>query len=213
MNILLVAGGDPKLWPADIMVKPFDLFVGIDRGALFLLEENKEVALAVGDFDSLSKKEHDLVGQKAQEILSAIAEKDDTDTQLALASIFAKYPLAQVTLIGATGGRLDHLLANIWLGVEPRFTPFMQQITIRDNKNCLSYLPAGKHRVKKIPGLKYLAYCCLTPVSKLTLTKSKYTLDQVEVLQPTSYASNEFIGQEAEISFASGIVAVIQSRD
>ena len=173
MNILLVAGGDPKLWPADIMAKPFDLFVGIDRGALFLLEENKEVALAVGDFDSLSKKEHDLVGQKAQEILSAIAEKDDTDTQLALASIFAKYPLAQVTLIGATGGRLDHLLANIWLGVEPRFTPFMQQITIRDNKNCLSYLPAGKHRVKKNSGAKIFSLLLFNTCFKTYVDKKQ----------------------------------------
>lgn len=213
MNILIVAGGNPHLWPEDIMTQSFDLFVGIDRGALYLLEQEKEVALAVGDFDSLSKQEHDFVLQHAKEVVSAVAEKDDTDTQLALVSVFTKYPLAQVTLIGATGGRLDHLLANIWLGVEPRFAPFMQQITIQDNQNSVSYLPAGNHQVKKIPTMNYLAYCCLTPVSKLTLTKSKYTLDHIEVLHPTSYASNEFVGEVAEISFASGIIAVIQSRD
>jgi len=213
MNILLVAGGDPQLWPVDIMSQPFDFFVGIDRGALFLVQQKKELNLAVGDFDSLTLAEKELVIQKADEVLTAAAEKDDTDTQLALVSVFSKYPKAKVTLIGASGGRLDHLLANIWLGVEPRFVPFMQQITLCDRQNSLSYLPAGKHVVKKIPTMKYLAYCCLTPVSKLTLAKSKYTLDEVDVLQPTSYASNEFVTEVAEICFTSGIIAVIQSRD
>lgn len=213
MKVLLVAGGEKKLWPQAIMSESFDLYVGIDRGALFLVQQKKQLALAVGDFDSLTSEERKFVFQKAETVVTAAAEKDDTDTQLALHSIFTQYPEAQITLIGATGGRLDHLLANIWLGVEPRFAPFMQQITLCDYQNHLSYLPAGKHIIKKISGMKYLAYCCLTPVSQLTLTKSKYTLQQVDVLQPTSYASNEFIGDIAEIEFTSGVVAVIQSRD
>ena len=49
--------------------------------------------------------------------------KDDTDTQLGIFNTFERYPQAEVTLIGATGGRLDHLLANLWLGMEPRFKP------------------------------------------------------------------------------------------
>lgn len=35
-----------------------------------------------------------------------------------------RYPEAQIDLIGATGGRLDHLLANLWLPLEDRFRPF-----------------------------------------------------------------------------------------
>ena len=49
--------------------------------------------------------------------------------------------------------------------------------------------------------MKYLAYCCLTPVSNLTLKGSKYVLENKEVEYPTSYASNEFLSDTAEFSF------------
>jgi thiamine pyrophosphokinase len=71
----------------------------------------------------------------------------------------------------------------------------------------------GTHTIHKEAGMQYLAYCCLTPVSKLTLTKSKYTLSNQEVTHPTSYASNEFLTNQAQISFTEGIVAVVQSKD
>ena len=61
--------------------------------------------------------------------------------------------------------------------------------------------------------MKYLAYCCLTPVRDLTLTKSKYLLERQQVLVPTSYASNEFVTDTAGFSFSEGVIAVVQSRD
>lgn len=126
---------------------------------------------------------------------------------------FERYPQAEVTLIGATGGRLDHLLANLWLGMEPRFKPFAHQLIIRDCQNYLSYYLPGEHIVRQIPDMKYLAYCCLTPVSNLTLKGSKYVLENKEVEYPTSYASNEFLSDTAEFSFSDGMIAVIQSKD
>jgi thiamine pyrophosphokinase len=53
----------------------------------------------------------------------------------------------------------------------------------------------------------------LTPVSKLTLKNVKYELDVVDFLQPTSLASNEFLTGNAEVSFSTGLIAVIQSKD
>lgn len=211
MKILLAAGSDPQNWPA--LTEAFDLYCGIDRGSLYLLERGCPVSLAIGDFDSLSEGERKTVAAQVPEMISSQAEKDDTDTQLALLTIFQRWPEAQVLLIGATGGRLDHLLANLWLGLEPRFQPFVQQLTIADKQNHLSYLLPGEHTVTQQAGMKYLAYCCLTPVTKLTLRESKYLLTEVEVTVPTSYASNEFLKETAKVSFTSGTIAVIQSRD
>lgn len=212
MKILLVAGGSPQQWP-DFQEAEFDFFVGIDRGNLYLLDEGICPDLAVGDFDSLSEQERRGVFELVGEIAKSPAEKDDTDTQLALAKTFERYPDAEITIIGATGGRLDHLLANIWLGVEPRFQPFLQQFRLKDRTNTVSYLKAGEHIVIKELGMKYLGYCCLTPISELTLKDVKYPLDKVEILHPTSLASNEFLRNEAKISFSSGVIAVIQSKD
>ena len=130
-----------------------------------------------------------------------------------MTTAFERYPNAEVTLIGATGGRLDHLLANLWLGVEPRFLPFLRQIKISDQGNDVSYIASGTHQIAKNPEMKYVAFCCLTPVKKLTLKNLKYELSAVDFLQPTSLASNEFMTGDAEVSFLDGLIAVIQSRD
>ncbi|KFN89390.1 thiamin pyrophosphokinase [Tetragenococcus muriaticus PMC-11-5] len=132
---------------------------------------------------------------------------------MALELILKEQPNANVTVVGSTGGRIDHFLANFWLVLEPRFRKYSQNICLKDKQNTISFLLPGNHTVTKEMDKKYLAYCCLTPVSELTLAKSKYILDKQEVLYPTSYASNEFIDDYANVSFSKGIVAVIQSKD
>src|SRR5699024_5851672 len=191
----------------------FDYYVGIDRGSLLLYQNDLPVDLAVGDFDSLKESEHKQIVSIAKELLTAPAEKDDTDTQLALAAVLEKFPHATVTLIGATGGRIDHFLANLWMAVETRFRPFCQNIVIKDKQNTISFLLPGKHMIKKENDKQYLSYCCLSVVYGLTLSKSKYTLDNQDVLQPTVYASNQFIEDFAEVEFKTGVIAVVQSKD
>ncbi|ALS02225.1 thiamine pyrophosphokinase [Enterococcus silesiacus] len=212
MNILLVAGGSPDEWP-QFDAETFDYLVGIDRGSLYIVKRGWVLDLAVGDFDSLTCEEQQLIQKEAKELVQAKAEKDDTDTQLALALTVEKFPKACITIIGATGGRLDHFLANLWLPFEPRFQKFIRQINIKDYQNSIVYYLPGEYVVKKEARMDYLAYCCLTPVKNLTLTESKYTLDHVDVAIPTSYASNEFVGDTAGFSFDTGMIAVIQSRD
>lgn len=210
MKTLVVAGGNPAEWP---LLTDFEYYVGIDRGAWYLLEQGLPLDLAVGDFDSLNEAERKRVFDAAGEVRRSHPEKDDTDTQLGLSAVFTEDPLAQVTLIGATGGRLDHFLANLWLGLEPRFKPFLRQIRLADRQNSLTYYGPGSYEIQQEPGMKYLAYCCLTPVRDLTLTKSKYLLERQQVLVPTSYASNEFVTDTAGFSFSEGVIAVVQSRD
>lgn len=211
-NILLVAGGSPQTWPI-INYQEIDYFVGIDRGAFYLIEADLPLDLAVGDFDSLTEAEYQTVKDKASERVTVAAEKDETDTQLALKQVFKTFPQAKVTIIGATGGRLDHFLVNLWLPLERQFHPFAEQICLKDKKNSICYLLPGTHEIAKEPDKVYLGYCCLTPVNKLTLTESKYTLKEVTVTTPTSYASNEFLSDHASCSFETGLIAVIQSCD
>lgn len=211
MKTLLVAGGNPNFWP--VLDNDYERYVGIDRGALYLLEHDLPVDLAVGDFDSLNEAERQRVFVASGAVQRSVPEKDDTDTQLALSQVFETDPQAQVTLIGATGGRLDHFLANLWLALEPRFQPYLRQLRLVDAQNSLVYYGPGTHEVIRESGMKYLAYCCLTPIPDLTLTGSKYLLHEQNVPVPTSYASNEFVTEKAGFSFSEGVIAVVQSRD
>ena len=117
IKVALFAGGDLRYFAGD-----FDYFVGVDRGSLYLIEQGFPLNLAVGDFDSISAEELKQVTSQAECLIQAPAEKDDTDTELALKTIFKDWPEAQVTIFGAFGGRLDHLMSNLFLPSEPKET-------------------------------------------------------------------------------------------
>ncbi|MGY3765535.1 thiamine diphosphokinase [Vagococcus vulneris] len=213
-QVVIIAGGDPELWPD---LSPYALeetvWIGVDRGTLFGLEHGFPIERAVGDFDSLSDEEWQKIRRYIPKIEKCHVEKDDTDTQLGLLAAIEDYPKANYILIGATGGRLDHLLANLWLPMQTRFQSFLGQLFIKDSLNSVSYYRSGEYTIQKESDKTYLAYICLTEVVGLTLYDAKYTLDKAYFPLPFSLSSNEFVGDTSRFSFDDGFLAVIQSKD
>ena len=117
-----------------------------------------------------------------------------------------------VHVYGATGGRLDHLLANIWLVLDPVFRPWAPQIKLIDNQNTVQFFLPGDYQISKEPDKRYLAFVPLMPMH-LTLPDEKYQLDGAYNDYPISWASNEFNGNTGHFSFDTGVLAVIQSKD
>lgn len=214
MQVCLVAGShiSESLLP---VIEKADVLVGIDGGTRFLLEHNFVPAVAVGDFDSVSDAQKATFAKKIPEIITLPAEKDDTDTQMALLWAVRHHPQANFILLGATGGRLDHFLANLFLPFEERFAPFIRQITLLDEQNCVTFFAPGNYEVKHDDSYKYVAFVPLTPVNQFTIHGAKYNLAATDVPTPFSYASNEFLPAKTPIHFAfkTGRVAVIYSRD
>ncbi|OFR38712.1 thiamine pyrophosphokinase [Streptococcus sp. HMSC071H03] len=171
-KIALFAGGMIDSFQVD-----FDIFIGVDRGSLFLIEQGICPDLAVGDFDSVSEEELALICSQSKEVLQAQPEKDDTDLELAVKAVFARSPQAQVTIFGAFGGRLDHTLANIFLPSNPEITPYMQQIRLCNAQNQLCYCPQGRHEVKPVAGMNYLAFMPADN-SRLSIEGAKYPLNE-----------------------------------
>lgn len=189
IKIALFAGGTIDSFQMD-----FDLFIGVDRGSLFLIEQGICPDLAVGDFDSVSEKELALICSQSKEVLQAQPEKDDTDLELAVKAVFARYPQAQLTIFGAFGGRLDHTLANIFLPSNPEIVPCMQQIRLCNAQNELRYCPQGRHEIKPVAGMNYLAFMPADD-GRLTIEGAKYPLNESNYFFKKVYASNEFIDE------------------
>ena len=139
-------------------------------------------------------------------------EKDDTDTELAIKRALAM-GASHIVLLGATGGRLDHLLGNIHL-----LFPCLQrgvQASIVDPGNKL-YLIDGEHHFKKkdVWGT-YVSFLPLTEeVRGITLRGFKYPLTDRDISIGTSLCiSNELEDEEASITFREGVLVVVESRD
>lgn len=207
IKIALFAGGTIDSFQMD-----FDLFIGVDRGSLFLIEQGICPDLAVGDFDSVSEKELALIYSQSKEVLQAQPEKDDTDLELAVKAVFARYPQAQLTIFGAFGGRLDHTLANIFLPSNPEITPYMQQIRLCNAQNELRYCPQGRHEIKPVVGMNYLAFMPADD-GRLTIEGAKYPLNESNYFFKKVYASNEFIDEPVFLECQSDYVIVIYSKD
>ncbi|AEB73388.1 thiamine diphosphokinase [Lentilactobacillus buchneri] len=215
MKILnLLVGGPIDLWPDELkngQIKGD--WIGIDRGNLHLIERGIDPLVAIGDFDSLKPAELQLVRDHIKDIRQSIPEKDDTDTQLGLKVALQEHHADRLDIYGATGGRLDHFLANLWMVLEPRFKPYAPKIRMIDKQNTITFFLPGTYQIEKEPDKKYLAFVALTPMDHLTLFDEKYQLNDYQVKHPMSLASNEFVGETARFKFGSGVMCVIQSKD
>lgn len=115
MNILLVSGGNINkellLKTVKETVDPY--IIGVDRGTIYLLENNIRPDIAIGDFDSVDSNERQVIDKFLEkEVLNPI--KDDTDTEHALKYALNMKP-EKIIMLGCSGTRLDHTLSCIGL--------------------------------------------------------------------------------------------------
>ena len=206
-KIALFVGGELDWFTTD-----FDYFVGVDRACLYLLELGLPLDLAVGDFDSVSELELDIIQSTAKSCKKASAEKNDTDTELALKLIFQAYPEAEVTIFGAFGGRIDHMLSNVFLVSDPQLAPFMDRICLRDKQNKITYCSEGKHEFLPEPDMTYISFL-QEGDGELTILGAKYELTSMNYFQKKIYSSNEFVDGPIQVLVPNGYVIVIQTKD
>ena len=167
----------------------------------------------VGDFDSVGTEAlayfKTLPGVAIQKL---IPEKDDTDTESAI-RLAIRRGAERITLLGATGTRLDHVLGNIELlgiGLKAGIP-----IQICDAHNRIRMIDRGMTLARKEQFGTYVSLIPYTEcVGHLTLKGFKYPLTDACLRGFCSLGvSNEIVADTAEISFESGILLVVESKD
>lgn len=213
MRINVLVGGPVEMVPTELILeRKNEKWIGVDRGAVRLLKWGIKPLIAVGDFDSIDKEELLGLEDTLEKIKIYPPEKDYTDTQLGMKFAINENP-DEINVFGATGGRLDHLLANLFLPLQEEFKPYLTRTKFIDCQNVVSYYLPGEYTISKIPAMKYLAFVNLTLVRGLTLKDEKYPLENWSSQIPFSWTSNEFTAANNHFSFRSGVVAVIQCND
>lgn len=214
-------GGPKDCWPANIK-KIFqaakeknDLIIGVDRGSFLLTEMGLVPDLAIGDFDSLHWTEKNEIEAKVADVRYSNPVKDFTDTELMVRAALNDYHVSGLKIFGATGGRLDHFLANLWLVFAPDIRSSAEKIVLLDKQNVVQFYLPGKHHIAAKKGYSYFGVAALGSVKKLSIEGARYGLKNYSSAYPRIFTSNEFLPSKPyfNLSFTSGLIAIIFAKD
>lgn len=188
----------------DFVVEPEDFVICCDKGCDFAARDGIKPHLALGDFDSIE-------GQIPEgiEILRFPAQKDDTDSMLAVKEALRR-GFDTLVLLYSLGGRLDHTFANI------AALAFAQQqgaaaTLIGPNETvCLLGQESRSFKQKSGHSLSVFAWGGSACVSLLGVA---YPLESYQMSDSFPIGlGNKITAESATVLVTEGRVAVIQSK-
>ncbi len=214
-GILIITGGEITLpFVRDYLAgRSFDKVIAVDKGLMAAQQLNLAVDYAVGDFDSVSEEVISYYKQlSGVQIVEYNPMKDATDTELALDLAISLEP-EQILILGATGTRADHMLANIGLLYTPLKKKIKTTLIDKNNKIYMINHETVLYR-NKLHGPNVSLLPFTETVDKITLKGFKYPLDEYTLKLGSSIGiSNEVTDERAEIILGSGILIVIEAKD
>ena len=191
-----------------------EFVIGVDRGLVFLYDNEIKPDYIVGDFDSLPGEILERYRQEGEiPIRTYNPVKDATDTKIALDKALEDGS-TEIWILGATGTRIDHVVCNLQILKEAweKKVP----VWIVDSRNKIG-LPVEKtFSLKKEE--QYGTYVSLFPMGEtvegLTLKGFKYPLDHYQLKDREGMGvSNEITADVADVSWEQGVLLMIQSKD
>lgn len=221
-RVLLFSGGKIDLeFAAEYLQKQkFDMVVCADSGLNAAYHLGVPVDYIMGDFDSvatevLERYRCGKVGNSADvEFIQYPREKDATDTEMVIEWILDR-DASEIVILGATGGRLDHFLANLNLLMLPLARRVPAWLIDKNNKICLVDSDYTIRR-QELFG-KYISLQPLTEkVTGVTLRGFQYLLDDFTMTIGSSRGVSNEMAENADaatITFRKGILIVVESRD
>lgn len=214
-EILIITGGPICSSFAQKYIKGgnWDVIIAADRGLEFCNALHLEPNLILGDFDSADEGVVSFYEKKYPERFRRYpARKNQTDTELAIDEALL-LPQKEIHILGALGGRTDHMLANIQL----------LKKTLSKNKICYLVDEGCRIRMTDKPVLirrtemagsmiSLIAYG--ENVAGLTLTGFAYETDNLTLVPASSRGiSNYLIADDGMIRFTKGTLLIIESDD
>ena len=211
MKSYIFIGGEVDKSALETAIPENALIIAADSGYdnAKLLGYAERCDFVVGDFDSTKEKSF----CSRAKIVRVPAEKDETDTQLAL-DIAIENGADDICIVGGLSGRLDHTLSNVYL--LEYLAGLGIYATICDGKNRVRYLKERSSLL--IPKSNY-KYFGLIPADKevkgVSINGAKYNLSnaKLEKSNPSFAISNEVSASFAMVSCKKGGLFVIESKE
>ena len=204
VTVVVVAGGDPPT-PEEIARLPADpVVVAADSGLDHALAAGLTVAVAVGDMDSVTPEALAAAEQSGTRIERHPADKDQTDLELALD--LATRLADRIVVIGAGGGRLDHLIGNLAVMASPRWTGVDIEAWLGNARAIVVH----SHRALEAQPGDTLSLFALGAPARISTNGLAWPLDN-EVLDPLTSrgVSNQATSTNPQVTVHEGIVLAV----
>jgi thiamine pyrophosphokinase len=202
MHWVLLANGPLTLSPViRQVIFTADRLIGVDGGSRHLRLLDVRPHLAVGDMDSIPEDLLQEYRQADVELHLHPPKKDATDLELALELALTR-GASRISILGGTGGRLDHTLGNLFL--LSRCLPAGIPACIMDQEQCV-HLTDQSLTLNGSVG-DTLSLLPATPeASGVSLTGLEYPLQDATLTFGTSWGmSNVFVETRATVTLRSG---------
>ena len=188
------------------LLRDDDWFIAADGGMRLAERLGVTPGLIVADFDS-----GEAPRETRAEVLRLPAEKDWTDT-MAAAMAGLERGFRDFLLLGCTGGRLDHTIANLAVMLyihRQGGTPMMA-----DERNRVFLYAPSSFTIPPQKGWKLSLFPYGGEVRGVTLRDVRYLLTDATLTTDNPVGvSNEFLDCPARISFQEGILLLLFSKD
>ena len=209
MKAFIYSGGE--IYPENITEHPkaSDICIAADSGFANAKALGERVDIALGDFDSLSGGAGSI--PDGVDKLTVPAEKDETDTQLAVNVALSK-GADDIVIVGGLSGRLDHTLSNLAI-LEALFDLGVPAV-ILDGRNRARYIRSTSTLIPR-SGYKYLSLLAGDEkVKGVSVEGCKYPLKNKNLTKKYQYTvSNEIKENCALVSVRRGGLCILESRD
>ena len=214
IGIIVSGGSIEKACALNLLEsKNAEVIIAVDRGLEFLYEEKIDPTHIVGDFDSIDQN---VILYYKRETSIPIREfnpvKDASDTEIAI-RMAIELGVKELWILGGTGTRLDHVMANI------------QTLKIAQEADVKAYIVDGHNKISLLSGKTVLSqkeaygkYFSLFPlggkVEGLTIQGAKYPLKN-HTLEPhdSLCVSNQYANEQVTIEFERGTIVFMETRD
>lgn len=181
-------------------------YIGCDKGAVILANNNIHMIASIGDFDSIHVDDSKKIEQYSDEVIYLNPIKNDSDSEAAVKYAIQK-GYDEIILYGAFGGRADHTYYNIRLAYQ-----YPNLLKLMDSNNLVYCLKEGSYTIPK-DKYRYISFFTDTE-SMITLEGFEYTLNHRIITKEDLYTlSNKIMDKQATLIIEKGSVLVLQTKD
>jgi len=190
--------------------------IAVDRGVEFLYYHQIMPDYIVGDFDSTKEEIRDYYKTQTNvPVREYNPVKDASDTEIAI-RLAMTIGSKEMIILGATGGRIDHL----WANVQSLMIPFKAGIKakILDRQNLITIIGGGETHIRRSEafGTYFSVFPLGEDVFGFNISGAKYPLKNHTLTSYNSLCVSNQIADdsdEAVISFPSGRVILMETCD